>query len=215
MWMSDNTVCMDGTFVTDLAPLVQTGQRFGCIYADPPWAYSNQGTRASTKQHYATMSVDDICAMPIAALAAEQCHLHLWTTNGFLFECPKIFAAWGFTFKSSFVWTKTEMGIGNYWRNSHEILLLGVKGGLTARHRGLQSWLQTKREEHSSKPERVRDLIEALSRGPYLELFGRASVPNWTVYGNECLPMTQRLFKEPLPRGARHECSPRNEWLFS
>jgi N6-adenosine-specific RNA methylase IME4 len=183
-----------GTFVTDLGALVQTGQRFGCIYADPPWAYSNQSTRGSTRQHYATMTVEAICALPIRNLAADQCHLHLWATNGFLFECPRIFEAWGFTFKSSFVWTKSEMGIGNYWRNSHEFLLLGVKGGLTARHKGLKSWLQTRREGHSAKPEQVRDLVAALSPGPYLELFGRGYAAGWTVFGNECMPTNGRLF---------------------
>lgn len=72
-----------GDFVTDLSSL--TGKKFGCLYVDPPWKYSNQATRASTDNHYDTMTVDDICAMPIRELAADKSHLHLWTTNAFLF----------------------------------------------------------------------------------------------------------------------------------
>lgn len=171
---------------TDLSELVQRGEKFGTIYADPPWRYQNQGTRASTGNHYAgDMSVDEICAMPIAELSAEKCHLHLWTTNAFLFECPKIFKAWGFEFKSSFVWVKPQMGIGNYWRNSHEIMLLGVRGGQTALSRAEMSWHECKRGQHSAKPDAVRHSIERLSPGPFLELFGRKKVEGWTVFGNQ------------------------------
>jgi N6-adenosine-specific RNA methylase IME4 len=184
-----------GEFTTSLDALIAEGRTFACIYADPPWAYSNQGTRASTHTHYATMTVEAIAALPVAALAAPQCHLHLWTTNAFLFECPKILEAWGFEFKSSFIWAKPTMGMGNYWRSSHEFLLLGVKGGMTAKDRSLKSWLQASRGAHSAKPEWVRDAVERLSPGPYLELFGRTRVPNWTVFGNECRPSDGRLFR--------------------
>jgi N6-adenosine-specific RNA methylase IME4 len=173
---------------TDLGQLVANGEKFGTIYADPPWRYQNQGTRASTGNHYAgDMSVDEICAMPIPEICAEKCHLHLWTTNAFLFECPKILEAWGFTFKSSFVWVKPQMGIGNYWRNSHEIMLLAVKGGQTALSKSEMSWLECRRGEHSAKPDAVRDRIERLSPGPFLELFGRKKVSGWTVFGNQII----------------------------
>lgn len=171
---------------SDLSELVASGAKFGTIYADPPWRYQNQGTRASTDNHYSgDMSIEEICAMPIADLAAEQSHLHLWTTNGFLFECPKIFEAWGFEFKSSFVWVKDKMGIGNYWRNSHEILLLAVRGGQTSISKSEKSWALHPRGEHSSKPDKIRESIERLSPGPRLELFGRSPVPGWTVFGNQ------------------------------
>jgi N6-adenosine-specific RNA methylase IME4 len=185
-----------GVFIMDLDALVASGQQFRCLYADPPWQYSNHATRASAHKHYATLTVDQICALPVKALAAPQAHLHLWTTNAFLFASPAIFDAWGFEFKSSFVWVKPRIGIGNYWRNSHEYLLLGVRGGLTAHDRSLPSWLQADRTLHSEKPEQVRDMVEQFSPGPYLELFGRASVPGWTVWGNECHPANGRLFKE-------------------
>jgi N6-adenosine-specific RNA methylase IME4 len=172
--------------VTDLATLVGRGERFGVVYADPPWRYSNQGTRGSTDDHYDTMTVDDIAALPVRELAAERCHLWLWTTNAFLFECPRLFDAWGFVFKSSYVWVKPQMGMGNYLRNSHEFLLLGVRGGLTGAVKNVMSWGEFDRERHSAKPEGIRrDVVERLSPGPRLELFGRKTVAGWTVFGNQ------------------------------
>lgn len=172
-----------GGIISDLSEVA--GQKFACIYADPPWKYGNQSTRAATDNHYETMTVEQICALPIGELAADKSHLHLWTTNAFLFECPRIFAAWGFEFKSSFVWVKPQMGIGNYWRNSHEILLLAVRGGMVAQDKGQMSWLECGRGGHSSKPEEIRGRIEKLSPGPRLELFGRRKVEGWTVFGNQ------------------------------
>lgn len=174
-----------GCTAKDLTTLIKHGARFGTIYVDPPWQYGNQSTRAATDNHYPTMTVDEICALPVADLAADVSHLHLWTTNGFLFECPRIMAAWGFDYKSCFVWAKPQMGIGNYWRVSHEFLLLGVKGKSTFLNRGLMSWASIERGEHSSKPDRVRHMIEAASPGPRLELFGRYVSEGWTVWGNE------------------------------
>lgn len=170
----------------DLDRLVVEGRRFGAIYADPPWLYDNQGTRAATGNHYEGMTVDDLCELPIRQLAADASHLHMWTTNAFLFDCRRIFDAWGFEFKSTFVWVKPEMGIGNYWRNSHEILLTAVRGDAKRfNDHSIMSWLHCGRGKHSAKPEKVREYIERASPGPYLELFGRAEAKNWTVWGNQ------------------------------
>jgi N6-adenosine-specific RNA methylase IME4 len=172
--------------VADLTRVAARGLKFGTVYADPPWRYDNQGTRAATDNHYGTMSVDEIAALPVGDLAADRSHLWLWTTNAFLFECPRIFAAWGFEFKSSFVWVKPQMGIGNYLRNSHEFLLLATRGGLTAAAHDVMSWGEFDRTEHSAKPERIRvDVIERISPGPRLELFGRKLVQGWAVWGNQ------------------------------
>jgi N6-adenosine-specific RNA methylase IME4 len=172
--------------VSDLSGLVAAGRRFGTIYADPPWVYQNQMTRSATGNHYEGLSIDELCALPVRELSAQDAHLHLWTTNGFLFECPRIFDAWGFIFKSSFVWAKTQMGIGNYWRNSHEFLLTAVRGDAKRfKDKSLKSWLASSRGAHSAKPEQVRGMVERASPGPYLELFGRAPARGWTVFGNQ------------------------------
>lgn len=169
----------------DLLRLVTNGRRFGCIYADPPWQYGNQGTRAATGNHYNGMSIDELMAMPIRDLADDNSHLHLWTTNAFLFESLKIMEKWGFEYKSCFVWVKPQMGLGNYWRVSHEFLLFGLRGKKPFGSRSEMSWGQYPRSIHSRKPEEIRKKIEKVSGGPYLELFGRMPVRGWTVYGNQ------------------------------
>lgn len=172
--------------VSDLGELLQRGLRYGCIYADPPWAYSNKATRANVEDEYkSTMTVDEICQEPVAQLAADDCHLHLWTTNAFLFDAQRVMEAWGFEYKSCFVWVKPQMGIGNYWRVSHEFMLLGIRGKPDFRRRDCMSWGEFDRTTHSKKPAGVRKLVESVSPGPYLELYGRETVPNWMVYGNE------------------------------
>jgi N6-adenosine-specific RNA methylase IME4 len=176
-----------GCTVDDLRKLIADGRKYGTIYADPPWLYSNQGTRAATSNHYEGMTVDEICALPIAQLADDNCHLHLWTTNGFLFECPKIISAWGFEFRSTFAWVKPQIGIGNYWRNSHELLLTAIRGP-DSKHfndASLRSWVEADRTRHSAKPHIVREYLERASPGPRLELFAREAVTGWDVWGNE------------------------------
>jgi N6-adenosine-specific RNA methylase IME4 len=169
----------------DLQSLIDAGKKFSTIYADPPWQYSNQGTRAATNNHYDTMSIDDIAALPIASLVADHAHLHLWTTNAFLFDAKGIMEAWGFQYKSCFIWVKPQMGIGNYWRVSHEFMLLGVRGSCPFMDRSQMSWAAIDRTKHSAKPEVVAQKIEKTSPGPYLELFGRQTREGWTVWGNE------------------------------
>ena len=171
--------------VSDLQTLIDSGKKFGTIYADPPWPYQNQATRSATDNFYDTMTLEDIAALPVPQLTADRAHLHLWTTNGFLFESKAILEAWGFEYKSCFVWCKPQMGIGNYWRVSHEFMLLGVKGGLVFADHGQMSWLRHDRIGHSRKPEEVRRTIEKVSPGPFLDLFGRRTADGWIVWGNE------------------------------
>jgi N6-adenosine-specific RNA methylase IME4 len=183
--------------VDDLFGLVEAGQKFGTVYADPPWMYQNQGTRSATSGVYKPgewgMPIDELCALPVPDLTADKAHLHLWTTNAFLPESFKVIEAWGFEYKSLYVWVKPQMGIGNYWRVSHELLLLGVKGGLTFLDHSKKSWGEFNRTKHSAKPEQVASTIEAVSPGPYLELFARRTRDNWTVWGNE---IERTLFNE-------------------
>lgn len=106
--------CADGpALITDLQEIIDRGLKFGAVYADPPWPYANQGTRAATSKHYVTMTLADIAAHPVSSVVAENAHLHLWTTNAFLFEAKAVIEAWGFEYRSCFVWVKPKMGIGN------------------------------------------------------------------------------------------------------
>ena len=91
------------------------------------------------------------------------------------------------------LWVKPQLGMGNYWRVSHEFLLLGVRGKLAFADRTVRSWQVARRTVHSRKPFLFRSLIERVSPGPYLELYGREEQPSsgWTVYGNQ---VERRLF---------------------
>jgi N6-adenosine-specific RNA methylase IME4 len=187
--------------IVDLHALIESGKRFGTVYADPPWPYSNQGTRAATSNHYKehnSLSVENICNLPVAKLLADNAHLHLWTTNGFLREAFDVMETWGVTYKSCYVWAKPDLGIGNYWRVSHEFLLFGIKGKAAFADNSLRSWNCWEPGEHSAKPAEIRRLIERVSPGPYLELFGRREVENWTIWGNEIRRITDAtpLFKQ-------------------
>lgn len=159
--------------------------RFACIYADPPWQYGNQATRNRTDGKYDTMGLEDIVAMPVKALAATNAHLHLWTTNAFLFEARRVMEAWGFTYKSCFVWVKPQMGMGNYWRVSHEFLLFGMRGSCPFMAKNEKSWISLPRGEHSAKPHEIRKLIERVSPGPRIELFARERHVGWSAFGNQ------------------------------
>lgn len=186
-----NTVgCLPGSetcTVEDLEALILDGCRFRTIYADPPWQYTNRASRGAAEDHYPTMSVDELCELPVAKLADECCHLHLWTTSAFLLELGPVLDAWGFDYKCPFVWVKPQMGLGNFWRSSVEFLLLGVRGGLPFADRSQRNWIKLDRLRHSEKPEEIRRIIESVSPAPRLELFGRRRVLGWTVWGNEVL----------------------------
>lgn len=193
----EGIIQFDGCTVAELDTLISAGKRFGTIYADPPWVYDNQGTRAATGNHYNGLTVEQLCELPVRALAADDAHLHLWVTNAFLFDAPAIFKAWGFEFRSTFVWVKPQMGIGNYWRNSHEILLTAIRGNAKRfNDHSMMSWGQFDRAQHSAKPEQIRAMLERASPGPFLELFGRRKVDGWTVWGNQ---IERNLFNAEVP----------------
>lgn len=131
------------------------------------------------------LSLDELCVLPVSELVAEDAHLHLWATNSQLFAAPQLMSAWGFEFKSCLVWVRPQRGRGEFWRIAHEFLLLGTRGELPFRDRSLISWVRVNRSKQSRKPEKIRKLVERVSPGPYLELFGDAPVKGWTVGGSD------------------------------
>lgn len=169
----------------DLCELVAKGQRFGCLYVDPPWEYGNTASHGAAIHHYPTLTVDELAALPVKDLGAPDAHCHLWTTTVHLPAALRLLAGWGFAYKSVFVWLKEGLGLGNYWRVATEFLLLGVRGSAPFADHGQPNWLAGGKGRHSEKPEAVRRLIERVSPGPYLELFARREAPGWTTWGNE------------------------------
>lgn len=181
------------SIVRDLRSLVELQARFGTVYADPPWPYANTAARGAAENHYRSMSLEAILNEPVSELVSDKAHLHLWTTNAFLQEAFEVIRRWGFQYKSCLIWIKPQLGMGNYWRVSHEYLLLGVRGRLPFSDRTCRSWQSARRTMHSRKPFLFRELIERVSPGPYLELYGREEQKSggWTVYGNQ---IERRLF---------------------
>ncbi|MGE3182605.1 MAG: MT-A70 family methyltransferase [Phycisphaerae bacterium] len=167
--------------------ILASGRRYGTIYADPPWRYHNRASRGAADKHYPTMTVDEICALPIGGIAATGAHLYLWVTNAFLFNVPKIMRAWGFEYRPHiFAWCKPQMGVGNYWRVSHELCVFGSRPGADPlRDHRIGGWGVFPRGRHSEKPEQVREFIEAASPGPRIELFARNPAPGWSCWGNQ------------------------------
>lgn len=160
---------------------------FATIVADPPWQYDNKATRGAAEDHYPTMSVDELVALPVKDWAGDEAHLYLWTTNGFLRESFDVLEAWGFTYKTTLVWVKPQIGMGNYFRSSSEYVLFGVKGGLRTKDSNQRNWFEAPRGKHSAKPGLFFDLVERASFPPYLEMFARQRrlSPEWDYWGNE------------------------------
>jgi N6-adenosine-specific RNA methylase IME4 len=182
-----------------------TDSEFRTFVADPPWQYGNTSTRGAAQNHYDTMTIEELCAIDfVRDHAAEQAHLYLWTTAVHLPQAFEVMAAWGFEYKTYLVWCKTQIGMGNYFRVSTELVLFGVKGGMRTQARDIRNWFEAKRGKHSAKPLAFHDLVTRASPGPYMELFSRchadtsnSSEPmlfgctcskcrlGWTVWGNQ------------------------------
>ncbi|MFW8744753.1 MT-A70 family methyltransferase [Mesorhizobium japonicum] len=160
---------------------------FALIYADPPWSIQQHGQRGASRK-YDLMTTEDIKRMPIADLAADDAVLALWTTSAALPDALEVMRSWSFEYKSTAIWDKYYMGLGHYFRGSHELLLLGVKGKPMVKFHGQLSVFREPRLEHSRKPQEIVQKLERMFDGPYLELFARErpnSLANWSVWGNE------------------------------
>lgn len=173
--------------------------KFATILADPPWRFQNRTGKVAPEhgrlRRYHTMTLADICAMPVEQHAAETAHLYMWVPNALLPEGLEVLSAWGFRYKSNLVWYKIRKdggpdgrGVGFYFRNVTEILLFGVRGK-NARTlppgRSQVNLLSTRKREHSRKPDEFYPLIESCSPGPFLELFAREARDGWTQWGDE------------------------------
>ena len=179
-------------------PLPGLSGRFGTILADPPWRFSNRTGKVAPEhgrlRRYQTMSLEEICDLPIAQHAADKSHLYLWVPNALLQEGFEVMERWGFTYKTNLIWYKVRKdggpdgrGVGFYFRNVTEVILFGVKGKHRTRQPGRRqvNVLTSRKREHSRKPDEFYDIIESCSDGPFLELFARAPRPRWRQWGDE------------------------------
>ena len=173
---------------------------YGAILADPPWQFTNRTGKMAPEHRrlarYATLSLEDICALPVLSKAAAVCHLYLWVPNALLPEGLRVLQAWGFAYKANIVWHKVRKdggpdgrGVGFYFRNVTELVLFGVRGRharTLAPGRRQVNLLATRKREHSRKPDELYRVIEACSPGPYLELFARGPHgASWRSWGDQ------------------------------
>lgn len=175
--------------VHEVAPL-PTHAKFRVIYADPPWSYGNKlvDGYGAAENHYPTMSIDELCALPVAEMLDENAVLFLWTTSPLLEESFAVVRAWGFQYKSSFIWDKIRHNMGHYNSVRHELLLVCTRGSCTPDVPKLfDSVVSVERTaKHSEKPEIFREMIDTLyASGRKLELFSRKTVSGWDTWGNQ------------------------------
>ncbi len=179
-------------------PLPSIEGGFQTVYADPPWQFQNRTGKVAPEHRrldrYSTMTLDAIKALPVAEHVAKNAHLYLWVPNALLPEGLAVMEAWGFRYVSNIIWAKRRKdggpdgrGVGFYFRNVTEILLFGVRGSLRtlAPARSQVNMVETRKREHSRKPDEFYPLIEACSPGPFLEMFARRAQPGWHAFGDE------------------------------
>lgn len=165
--------------------------KYRVIYADPPWRYEHSisDSRAIENQ-YPTMELEDICKLLVADICAPDCVLFMWATSPKLAEAISVIDAWGFTYKTCAVWDKQKIGMGYYFRQQHELLLVATVGSPAAPEAEDRpsSMFSAPRGRHSSKPGEVVAAIERMyppTADTHIELFCREPRESWSVWGNQ------------------------------
>ena len=168
--------------------------RFSVILCDPCWRYEQKGLRGAAEKHYPTLSIEDICALPVAGLAADDAVLFLWSTFPQLPAALRVVNAWNFRFKTvAFLWLKKNKrtdsffyGLDFWTRSNAEVCLLATKGHPRRRSASVSQLIISPVEAHSKKPDIVREkIVELMGDVPRIELFARERAPGWEAVGNE------------------------------
>jgi len=159
------------------------------LYADPPWRYEHSESESrAIENQYPTMTLDEICALPVDDLATPDAILFLWATSPKLAESMQVIESWGFTYRTCAVWDKQKIGMGYYFRQQHELLLVATRGSIPTpipEHRPASVFSEA-RGDHSAKPVQFAAWIEAMY--PTLlriELFCRSPRDGWATWGNQ------------------------------
>ncbi|MGH7556313.1 MAG: MT-A70 family methyltransferase [Gemmatimonadota bacterium] len=173
-------------------------RKFATVLADPPWRFINRTGKMAPEHkrlhRYETMTLKEICALPVEGVTTNPAHLYLWVPNALVAEGLRVMEAWGFTYKTNLVWYKVRKdggpdgrGVGFYFRNVTELVLFGIKGSKRTLKAGRTqvNLIPTRKRKHSRKPDELYDIIEACSPSPYLELFARYPRAGWMQWGNE------------------------------
>ena len=173
------------------------GKKYKIIYADPPWqyrVYSKKGQGRSAENHYHTMNIKDIMALPVDKIADKDCILFLWITFPCLKEGIEVMERWGFKYKTcGFNWVKRNkkkntyfMGLGFWTRSNSEVCLIGTKGQPKRVSKSVSQICDARIMEHSRKPAEIRErIVELCGELPRIELFARDKVKGWDSLGDE------------------------------
>jgi len=166
--------------------------KYRVIYADPPWDYGNDFTKAmpgSTRpnDYYPTMSIEELGHLGVPDIVEENSVLFIWTTSPLLEDSFRVIRMWGFNYKTSFIWNKIKHNFGYYNSVRHEFLLVCTRGSCLPDNPKLFNSVQSiERMGHSEKPEKFREIIDTLyTRGKKIELFSRKQTKGWDAWGNQ------------------------------
>ncbi len=166
-----------------------TVERYATIVLDPPWDWGDEGDQdqlGRARPVYATMPLEEIAALPVPDLAADNAHLYLWITNRSLPKGFGLLDRWGFRYITCLTWVKPSFGMGNYFRGSTEHVLFAVRGSLPLLRSDVGTHFMADRPgQHSAKPDKFYEIVEICSPGPWLEMFSRKKRPGWVVWGAE------------------------------
>jgi N6-adenosine-specific RNA methylase IME4 len=187
--------------------------RFNVVYCDPPWAYRktalvDRGRARAVEKEYRTMQPEDIAALSVASISADDAVLFMWATWPKLPEALHVMRSWGFAYKTvGFVWEKSSrhgkvfMGMGFYTRANTEVVLVGTRGrGLPRLDASVHQIVHAPIGRHSAKPEEDPARIDRLYSGSRVELFARATRRGWVTWGND--PALVRPDREPVTSGS-------------
>jgi len=173
-------------------------KKYGLILADPEWefeTYSEDGQDRAAANHYPVSPLDKIMARDVPSISADACVLGLYATVPMLPQALEVMKAWGFDYKSHLVWVKTRIGTGYWFRNQHELLLIGTKGNVVAPAPGenYPSVLTATNTRHSEKPEAILMMLEKMFPNiPKIELNRRGPArEGWDAWGNEATEIDQ------------------------
>jgi len=168
--------------------------KFRVIYADPPWSYNDKQAGSisesygAAEKHYPSMSMAELKALDVAKLAADDAVLFLWVTSPMVPQGLELCSAWGFKYKTMFVWYKIKHNMGHYNSVRHELLLLATRGSCVPDNPTLFNSVQIieRTGKHSEKPAEFRQIIDTLyPHGKRIELFARSEAEGWCAWGNE------------------------------
>jgi N6-adenosine-specific RNA methylase IME4 len=170
-------------------------KKFRVIYADPAWSYNDKceggGVQSGgvAMRHYDTMSVGEICSLPVNEISEKDSVLFLWVTSPLLEDAFTVIKSWGFKYKTSFVWDKVKHNMGHYNSVRHEFLLIATKGSCTPDNKTLYDSVQSieRNDNHSEKPIEFLNIIDDIyDYGNKLEMFCRnIKKDKWFGWGNE------------------------------